>query len=327
MMRAVLVLLGLLVAAPALAQAPSPRARVTIDAATVTLGDLFENAGPRAEATLGPGPAPGRRFVVESPQLAAIARDYGLAWRPLAGDERVVVERPGRAMRREEALGPLMAELVSLGADPALEPDIPGFQPPVLPANAPEPRVAVDNASWDQRSQRFAATLVIVAEGMPTLRQPVAGRTVAMRDTVVATRALRAGDALRAEDLDIERVPVDRARPGAAEAAAPLLGQRLRRAVPAGQALTPADVVLVAAVQRDAPIMLVHESPGLSLTAQGRALEEGHVGRTVPVLNLATGGVVLAQVIDATQARALGPAPAGAISPTTLARATRRTSP
>lgn len=106
-----------------------------------------------------------------------------------------------------------------------------------------------------------------------------------------------------------------------------LLGQRMRRALPAGQALTPADVVLVAAVQRDAPVLLVHDQPGLSLTAQGRALEDGHVGRTVPVLNLVTGSVVLAQVLDGTHARALGPAPAGSVNPATLARATRRTTP
>ncbi|MGG5812158.1 flagellar basal body P-ring formation chaperone FlgA [Falsiroseomonas sp. CW058] len=323
-MRATLLLLGLLLAAPALAQGPRLRAQAVVEGGTVTLGDIFDDAGPRADATLGPAPAPGRRFVVEAPQLAAIARDYGLAWRPLAGDERVVVERPGRAMRREEALEPLRAELVALGADPALDLDIPGFQPPVLPANAPEPRVAVDGASWDAPTRRFAATLVIVAEGMPTFRQRIAGRAVAMRDVLVATRAIRAGEVVRPGDVQLERLPVERIRPGTAEDPRPVVGQRLRRAMAAGQPVAMGDVAAAAAVARDATVTLQYDAPGLSLTAQGRALEDGFPGRTIPVLNLATGGIVLAEVLEGGRLRAIGPAPASALPPNLVARGARR---
>ena len=79
----------------------APRGQAMVEGGVVTLGDLFEGLGPKATVVLGPAPAPGRRFVVESPQLAIIARDNGLSWQPLAGDERVVVERPGRPLARE----------------------------------------------------------------------------------------------------------------------------------------------------------------------------------------------------------------------------------
>jgi flagella basal body P-ring formation protein FlgA len=324
MMRALPLLLWLAFAAPALAQAPSLRGAAVVEGGHVTLGDIFDNAGPRADAALGPAPAPGRRFVVEAQQLAAIARDYGLNWRPLAGDERIVVERPGRAMRREEALEPLRAELVSLGADPALDLDIPGFQPPTLPANAPEPRVAVDGASWDNATRRFTATLVIVAEGMPTFRQRVSGRAVAMRDVVVAARPLRSGDMVRPDDVMLERLPLERVRPGMAEDLQAVVGQRLRRSVAGSQPVSTGDVVLAPLVSRDANVVLNYDSPGLSLTAQGRALEDGFLGRTVPVMNLATGGVVLAEVLPGGRLRAIGPAPASAVPPNMMARAARR---
>lgn len=301
-------LLLLLLATPAFAQTLRPQA--VVEGATVTLGDIFAEAGPRAAATLGPAPAPGRRFVMEAQQLSLIARDHGLSWRPLAGDERIVVERPGRAMRREEALAPLQAELVALGADPALDLDIPGFRPPVLPANA-EARVAVDGASYDAATRRFSATLVIVAEGMPTFRQRVAGRAVMMRDAVVATRAIRVGEVLRDADVAAERLPVERLRPGLAEEPRLVLGQRLRRAVAAGQPVALADLEAVALVAKDAVVQLSYEAPGLSLTAQGRAMEDGYAGRPMQVLNLATGGVVLAEVLPGGRLRALGPAPRG----------------
>jgi flagella basal body P-ring formation protein FlgA len=309
--------------APAsLARAPAPRAQAVVEASVVTLGDIFEHAGPRASASLGPAPLPGRRFVVEAAQLTAIARDYGLAWRPVVGDERVVVERPGRAMRREEALEPLRAELVALGADPDLDLEIPGFQPPNLPANAPEARVAVDGALWDGVSRRFSATLVIVAEGMPTFTQRVTGRAVAMRDVVTAARALRAGEMVMPGDVTVNRVAVDRASANAAEDAELVVGQRLRRAIAAGQAIAAADVAAAAVIERDSTVQLVHQAPGLTLTAQGRALEDGFRGRAFHVLNLASGSVVQAEVIGPGRARAIGAATS--LPPAIAARVNRR---
>jgi flagella basal body P-ring formation protein FlgA len=333
-MRAALpLLLGLFFAPPALGQwpaggqSPVPRAQALVEGAQVTLGDIFEHAGPRADATLGPAPAPGRRFVLESAQLGMIARDYGLAWRPLGGEERVVVERPGRAMRREEVLDPLKAELVALGADPALDLDMPGFQLPILPASAPEARVAVDGAGWDNATRRFSATLVIVADGMPTLTQRVSGRAVAMRDVVVATRALRSGDVLSDADVDVVRMPVERVPGRSADDAEPLLGQRLRRAVAAGAPLAAADVVATPMIMRDAPVTLLVETPGMTLTAQARALEDGYRGRAFVVLNLASGALVQAEALDRGSARAIGPAPPGSLPASVMQRATRRDMP
>ncbi len=322
-MRALSPILAItLLALPAFGQAPAPRAQAVVEAGVVTLGDIFDNAGPRAETTLGPAPAPGRRFVVEAPQLAAIARDYGLAWRPVAGDERVVVERPGRAMRREEVLEPLRAELVALGADPELDLDIPGFQPPNLPAGAPDARIAVDGALWDGASRRFSATLVVVAEGMPTFTQRVSGRAVAMRDVVVAAKPLRSGDLVMPGDVTVSRMATDRAPANAAEDAELVVGQRLRRAIVAGQALAQADVVAAPVITRDASVQLLHQVPGLTLTAQGRALEDGFRGRVFHVLNLASGSVVQAEVLGPGRARAVGAATS--LPPAIAARVNRR---
>jgi flagella basal body P-ring formation protein FlgA len=321
-MRRALLPILLLLAGPLAAQT-TPRMSAVVEGGSVLLGDLFENAGPRAATPIGPAPLPGRRYVVEAPQLALIARDYGLDWRPLVGAERVVVERPGRAMRREEVIEPLRAELLALGAEADLDLDIPGFQPPMLPANAPEARVAVDGASYDAARKTFAANLVIVAEGMPTFRQRVLGRLVAMTDVVVATRALRGGDVVAAADVRIDRLPLDRLRGGVAEARA-VVGQRLRRNVPAGQPVSAGDVVAVPVVARDAAVMLVVESPGLSLATPGRALEDGMRGGVIPVMNLGSGAVVLAEVLGPGRLRAIGPAPAHALRPETRARISTR---
>src|SRR5215212_8334268 len=147
---ALLAFLVLLVgAAPAVAQPVVLRPLVLVTAPHVTLGDLFENAGPRASQTLGAAPAPGQRWLLEAPQLSLIARDYGLDWRPLSGSERSVVERPGRALRREVVVAALLPELQLLGARPDLDLDLVGFAPPFLPEAAPEPQLVVEGTTYD----------------------------------------------------------------------------------------------------------------------------------------------------------------------------------
>src|SRR3954451_6762007 len=119
-MRSLVVLL--LLALPAAAQElAGPRPLVVAEDATLRLGDVFEGAGPRAALPIGAAPAPGRRLVIEAPQLAALARAHGLAWQPLSAQERVVVERPGQPVPREEIAAALRGELLRLGLDPEAE--------------------------------------------------------------------------------------------------------------------------------------------------------------------------------------------------------------
>jgi flagella basal body P-ring formation protein FlgA len=96
----ILLALLLLSAAPARAELATLRPFAVVEDNVVRLADLFEGAGPRGAAVLGPAPAPGARQVVEAAQLLAIARAHGIAWRPLGGAERAVLERPGRPLAR-----------------------------------------------------------------------------------------------------------------------------------------------------------------------------------------------------------------------------------
>ncbi|WP_159999894.1 flagellar basal body P-ring formation chaperone FlgA [Roseomonas sp. 18066] len=297
-----------LAAAPVAAQGLiAPRGQAVIEGGVVTLGDLFDGLGPKATVVLGPAPAPGRRFVVESPQLAIIARDNGLSWQPLAGDERVVVERPGRPLSREEVEAVLRAELSALGADPELDLELVGFQPPMVPTGA-DPRLAVEGTEYDAASRRFSTTLVVLADGMATLRQRMAGRNVAMREVVVAVRSLRAGETLGPRDVRAERLAAERVRPGMATSLERAIGARVTRNIAAGAQLPLTELAAALAVARDSAVELVHESAGLSLATRGKALADGAPGAVITVLNLLNGTTLTGEVIGPGRVRALGPA-------------------
>jgi flagella basal body P-ring formation protein FlgA len=292
----ILFILLLLLAAPARAELATVRPVAVVEDGVIRLSDLFENAGPRGATVLGPAPAPGGRTVVEAAQLHAIARANGIAWRPVGGAERVVVERPGRALGRDEVMLALRAALRPQGLDDDSDLDLPGFAPPLVPERA-FVQLAVESAVLDAVGGRFVATLAIVAEGMPTLRQRLAGRVVQTTPMLVAARRLPAGEVLRAQDVRVIRVPASRLRAGAAQDPDAAVGQALRRPAQPEQPLLLADFAPAMAVERGQTVTMLYEVPGMSLTAQGRAMESAPRGALVPVMNLGSRAVVQAQVV------------------------------
>ncbi|MDB5317838.1 MAG: flagella basal body P-ring formation protein FlgA [Rhodospirillales bacterium] len=297
-----LTLAALLAATPFLATSvraqdmAAARPMAVVDGETIRLADLFDHAGPRGDAVLGAAPAPGRRIIIEAAQLAAIARLHGLAWRPLGTNERVVLERPGRPVTREALMEPLRAELLALGVDPESELDIPGLVPPMVPVQSIV-QIAYEGSHFDPATQRFSTTLVILAEGQPSLRNRLAGRALPTLPVVVATRRMVLGEVVGPGDAQLIRLRAERVRPGTAQHLDDAVGKQLRRPVGTGIALMSADLGPPTLVSRNDPVMLILEAPGLSLAAAGRAMGTGALGQVVPVMNLVSRLIVEGRVI------------------------------
>jgi flagella basal body P-ring formation protein FlgA len=138
----------------------------------------------------------------------------------------------------------------------------------------------------------------------------VTGRAVATLPVVVATRRMAVGEVVRPGDLRATRLRAERVRAGTAQQAEEVVGQQLRRPMAAGMAFLAADLAPPSLVERNALVVLVLEAPGLSLTAQGRALEAAPRGGLVPVMNLGSRAVVEGQVIGPGRVRvAMGATP------------------
>ncbi len=292
-----LLLLGL--TAPAQASEPATlRQFVTLENAVVRLEDLFEGLGERGATPLGPAPAPGQRLVVEAPQLYAIARRNGVAWTPSGGAERVVLDRPGRALGREEVLDVLRDALRPRGVEDDTDLVLQAFNPPLVPPDG-FPQIMVEQVSYDANTQRFAAGLAITADGMAAQRIRLAGRAVTTLPVVLAVRGLAVGDVVRAEDVRLARLPANRIRAGAAESLDQAVGQALRRPAIAGQPLLMANLSEPLVVERGSTVTMEYQTPGLSVTATGRAMQGAARGGVLPVMNLNSRIVV--------EARAVGP--------------------
>src|SRR5277367_3048531 len=94
------------------------RTMTTLHGPHVKLSDLFDDAGGNGARVLGPGPAPGGRIVVESAQLAAIARQFSVDWHPTSSADRAVLDWPGRPLPRAAVMAALQEALAASGVPP-----------------------------------------------------------------------------------------------------------------------------------------------------------------------------------------------------------------
>jgi len=303
---------------PAAAQAASLKPMSMLSDGVVRLSDLFEDVG--TDRVLGPAPAPGTRIVVEAAQLAAIARQFGIAWRPASAGDRAILERPGRPMPTAEIHAVLRAALRSAGTAEDVELDIPALAPPILPLNTPA-RPDVTQLAYDSASGQFAATLLVTGTGFSPIHLRVAGRTREMASLAVPVRRIQAGEALRSDDLRLARVRAETIRGDVARTIADAIGQAPRRPLAAGQAVPLADLARPAVMHKGRPVMLRLESPGLALATQGQALEDAAPGARIRVLNPGTRSILEATVLDGENARVVPGAMPVPADPITLARA------
>ena len=303
------VLAALLLAHPV--RAATLKTYTTLASSTVRLCDLFDGAD---ERPLGPAPAPGASIAVEAPQLSAIAHMFKVDWHPAGPGDRAVLERPGRALSREDLLAPLRAVLGAEGApdDSDIEAPIPATA--LFPTGAP-PVLAFSGTTYDAASGRFTTLLQATSDGMPAVQVRLSGRVQSMVELPVPRRALLPGDVIGAGDLQWVRMRTGLVRGEPVRQPVQALGQAVRRAVAAGQPLLVTDIGRPIVVFKGSPLVLQLDGPGLQVTAQGVATEAGGVGERIHVVNPYSRAVLEAEVTAPGRARVL---PGGAPASTSL---------
>lgn len=289
------VLAALLVALPALAHAATLRTHTLLHGPDVLLSDLFNDAGPNAARRLGSAPPAGGSIVVEAAQLGAIARQFGVDWRPASSGDRAVLERPGRNLPRDDVLRAVRDALHAAGASAQCDVDLPGFSPPLVPVDA-DPHLVVTQLDYDAESGRFTAILSVTGKAMEPVNLRIAGRADDTLAVPVATARLPVGTVLRADDVRMARVRVSLLHSPVAHSLAEAVGMQLRHAIIPGQPLARADLVRPSLVQRGAYVRIALQSGGLRLAAQGVAMESGARGERIRVMNTASRAVLEAVV-------------------------------
>jgi flagella basal body P-ring formation protein FlgA len=293
-MKPCLILFGLCAAVSA--HAATLRTTTTLQGPQVYLRDLFDEAGINADRVLGPGPGPGGRIIVEARQLKAIARQYSVDWQPISSADRATLQWPGRPLSREEALAAVRSALVILGAAPDCDVEIPGFNPPIVPANGSSVPI-VSQLDYDREQGRFTALLAISADGMDAISVRIGGQVSDVVELPVAVARLPAGTIASSDDIRMTRLHANTVHDEVARDSASVIGMQLKRQLQPGVPIPIAELMRPSQVNRGDPVQLQLEVGALSLNGQGIALETGAAGERIRVRNISSQAVIEAVIV------------------------------
>jgi flagella basal body P-ring formation protein FlgA len=106
------------------------------------------------------------------------------------------------------------------------------------------------------------------------------------------------GEVISASDMIWTEVPTERLAQNVVTQMDALVGLAPRRDLREGAPILSGDVKKPVVVQKNTLVAMVVRTPGMTLTAQGRALEDGVQGQSIRVLNTQTKRTIQASVVS-----------------------------
>ncbi|MBL8672374.1 MAG: flagellar basal body P-ring formation protein FlgA [Alphaproteobacteria bacterium] len=286
-------------AAPPAEAAPSAaasdvtlRTQVEVAGDVIRLGDLFEGLADNADVAVARAPEPGASVGFEANYLAQLSLRYKIGWRPDSRFERVVVTRRSTAIDQDAIAYALRSAFAREGLSSELDVTFDGSQRTVHVPAGQGSALTVERLAVDRASGRFTATLSVAG----THRIQSSGRVIEMVKVPVLADRLGPEDVIRATNLRWVTLRMDRLQGDIVTDADTLIGMSPRRGLTPGTPLRANDVRPTIVVKKNSVVGMVFKTPYMTLSAQGRALEDGAQGDTIRVINTATQRTVHAQV-------------------------------
>lgn len=151
--------------------------------------------------------------------------------------------------------------------------------------------LTVQNLYFNNLNGRFAAELVVPDDRRP-IRAPVSGRAYGVVQAPILNRRVNPGDVITVSDVDWIEVRADQLGSDVAATDAQLVGMTPKRGVPLQSPVRLRDVQTPRVVAKGAIVTITYQTDRISLTAQGRSLEEGGVGDVIRVTNTQSNRIV-----------------------------------
>jgi len=279
---------------------------VIVEGRYVTLGDLFENAGARTKTNVAYAPSPGKRAIFDARWLYRVARAHGLKWRPLNLKTRAVVERAGQEIHRAEIVDALMSEFKDRGLDDDIEIDFGGRSMRLYVAANRPATVGIESLNHDPNTGRFVATISVPAGDPAAKRLRITGRVFTLVAVPVLAKKLYRGDVIRKHHLEWKKIRRSKVLRQTITEAEQLIGMAAKRLIGSNRPIRLAQVRRPLLIAKGGIVTIRLNYANMSLTAQGRSLDEGSLGDVVRITNSQSKKIVEARVTGANRVRVQG---------------------
>lgn len=301
LLRITLYVVLLSLAHPAHAAQAVLKSAIVVEGEKVTLGDLFDAsafaAAPEsAHVAVLAAPRPGESFNLDALALVRFAARHKIDWLNTQGLTAIRIERAGTLVGADAIEKTLREGIEARGMQGRVGIRLSGAPPTLYVATGTAPSVSLETLSVDPGTGHFTATLRAPAADPAGASLRVTGRAYAIAELPVLSRDIKPGETIGASDVVFTETPREKLGQNVLTAADDLIGKAAKRMIRAGRALRLGDVEPPVLVKKNAVVTMTMTMPGMSLTAEGRALEDGAAGDAIKIMNTASKRTVVATV-------------------------------
>lgn len=268
------------------------QSNVRVSNDTITLGDLFDDAGTADAAVVANAPPPGVTGALSVSRISLIARRNGLAWRNKTGVTRIMVTRTGDPIPQEQVQSAIADEVaersISIPAGSVLQVDFDAKSQTLYVAEGESQTVKVERLSLDRRTGRFQALLRAPADDPGSRLRKVKGRAYPVVEIPVVTRQVTHGEVIGERDVSWIKLPTDRVSRNVITSAHDLIGMSPRRTVRVGRPVRTGDIEPPVVVEKGSLVSVTYNSRNMTLTTRGKALHSGAMGEAINILNMSS---------------------------------------
>jgi len=270
---------------------------IKVNGTTVLLGDIFTNTGDKQTIPVAYSPRPGTRSRFDATWLYRVARAYKLKWRPINTKIQSTVERESAVVSKNEILDVLLVALIDNGADADMEIELAGRTGNIYVPAGSVPELTIEDIIYKQKSRRFSAILAAAVDGTNTERFRLTGRLNKVTEIPVFNRRVLSSEIIAERDITWKRVRLGRLPKDTVLSMETLIGKTPLRGIKAGVPIRQSIVKQPVLAPKGSLVTIILRMPRMTLTARGKALQDGSEGDVIRVANKESKTVIEAEVI------------------------------
>ncbi len=270
---------------------PVLRSNITVDAAIVTIGDMFDNAGTLAEQPLFRAPAPGTTGQVNIAAIRTATARVVLAKFDNPGFPNVSVTRYGLAITNKDINALIAKNLKDQGIlrdGMSINTQLNQSLANLYAARSDQP-VKLENLIYTPSNNGFSARFLLAGSNRPF---NISGRLGILVQAPHLTRTLAKGSILKPSDVEMRPVSLQFANNAQLPMLDQVVGQQLRRQMRQGVIIRLNDVATPTLISRNDMVTIYLKSGPMTLTVKGKAMADASRGQAVSVLNLLSNTII-----------------------------------
>ena len=288
-----------------------PKTYIETTAKHIRLGDIFPHLDYHtSQHIVAIAPPAGEQRKIAFNKLVNLARKYKLNWQPInLGNanlmEDIILYHPAHTIENADIIDSIRGHIFATdGSDADIKIELyenlttQQNSKPLFLSQKYEPTIRLENFIHDSRSGEFRGMVIAPANGSTALKIPIKGKITRMIEIPVLIQALDRQAIIQDSDITYKAYPANILRQKIILSEDDLVGMVVTKPIQPGQPVKIRAVRPQILVQRNKLITIKFQRPGLYLTTQGKALEDGTLNETIRVENTQSKIIVQALVTD-----------------------------